>query len=636
MPKGHLDDTLSAAGVPAIAGLSTPDGPGERTQHAERLGDTGEVWEFGLSVRNTSTDPLDVRGLEPLNGRLAGEGWNASWFRSAWGEEFEPEGRPVAEGVSLVGTAGRSSHGVHPWLLLERVGQAVLICPAWSGNWSIRIERDGALRAGVSPDQLQLTLAPGDSVSAPVVYVSVGANADEAVSQLADAVGKHVIPRSAASERLAVEWNSWWPYEDQEIEERVFTANARLAKQVGAEYATLDAGWFGASDPESDWTFERGDWDAVNDARFPSGLRDLAERTRAEGLAFGIWLEAEAVGARARLRTQQPEILARRIGGEPVRVVHGVGLDPDDPGFLGYVCMGSPAGRAYVAAALDDVIARTGAEWLKLDFNIDPGPGCNRTDHGHGAGDGLFRHYQALYEVLDEFRKRHPDVIFEACSSGGLRIDLGLAKHVHCMFLSDPDWTEHHLQTLWGVSRMLPPAAILHFTWSQWRHDHPDQKLDFGSISVDDFDTTIRAAMLHRWGVSLRLPELRRELLERLGQHIEIYRSTLAPLVREGRLRPVNGQPRRHGAGERRPVFQLSGDSAHVLGVFVLPGGEFSAVARWAPDSALVAERRYRVSELGGRSEARVVTGRDLLEGVSLLQETGATSWLLLAEALAD
>jgi alpha-galactosidase len=32
------------------------------------------------------------------------------------------------------------------------------------------------------------------------------------------------------------------------------------------------------------------------------------------------------------------------------------------------------------------------------------------------------------------------------------RIDLGLAEHVDCLFLSDPDWTEHHLAYLWKAS----------------------------------------------------------------------------------------------------------------------------------------------------------------------------------------
>jgi alpha-galactosidase len=33
------------------------------------------------------------------------------------------------------------------------------------------------------------------------------------------------------------------------------------------------------------------------------------------------------------------------------------------------------------------------------------------------------RHVRAVYEILEELRRRHPDVIFEGCSGGGGRVD---------------------------------------------------------------------------------------------------------------------------------------------------------------------------------------------------------------------
>lgn len=159
-------------------------------------------------------------------------------------------------------------------------------------------------------------------------------------------------------------------------------------------------------------------------------------------------MEVEAVGPKAELRRRRPEIMARRQGNDQAEP-----WDPADPDFLGYICMGSPEGRAHVAGAFRDLVARTGCKWIKVDFNLDPGCGCTRTDHGHGAGDGLYHHYMGLYEVLDEFRADHPDVLVEACSSGGLRLDTGLIRHLHFAFLSDPDWTEHHLQVVHGAPR---------------------------------------------------------------------------------------------------------------------------------------------------------------------------------------
>src|SRR5690606_25062592 len=107
----------------------------------------------------------------------------------------------------------------------------------------------------------------------------------------------------------------------------------------------------------------------------PSGIRALSDYTRARGMKFGLWCEIEAIGKSARLAEARPELVATR-GGER----------------LGYVCMGSPAGQEWAFQTLDRLIREHGCDWIKLDFNLDPGAGCDRTDHGHGAGDGLYAH----------------------------------------------------------------------------------------------------------------------------------------------------------------------------------------------------------------------------------------------------
>jgi len=276
------------------------------------------------------------------------------------------------------------------------------------------------------------------------------------------------------------------------------------------------------------------------------------------------------------------------------------------------------------------VVRETGAEWVKLDFNIDPDSGCSRTDHGHGAGDGLLRHYEGLYAVLDAFRAAHPDVILEACSSGGLRIDFGLARHVHCMFLSDPDYTEHALQVLWGASFLLPPVAILHWPWSQWRGDYEPSQLDFAGLSREEFDTIIRVALLHRFGVSLRLVDLSEEQLESLRVHTALYRDVLAPLVRDGVLRRLTAQPQRQGAGERSPAFQLSSGDRHVVAAYRLSGGATPNALR---PVGLDPSRSYTATDLGS-GDSRRVAGADLLrDGWSLGGERPEiSSWLLLVE----
>ncbi|MFD1714926.1 alpha-galactosidase [Amnibacterium flavum] len=598
---------------------------------AEPRGTDGGVWEFRLRLFNVSDETVTVTHADAFTAELEPGRWRSLHFESAWGGEFEPVVEALEGALALRTSAGRSSLGIHPWLGLERDGAAVVITVAWSGNWHIDVDGLGGVTAGISPADFAVALAPGESFEAPAVLVSVATDIESAGLLLVSAVGADMIPRSQWSERMPTEWNHWWPYEDVDIDQAVFLAESLRAVDAGLEVATLDAGWFGRPEASSDWQLERGDWDQVNSARFPSGLPALADAVRASGAEFGIWMEAEAVGAGSRLRREHPELLALRrapAGHQPT----GVGLDPDDPTFLGYVCLGSAESRRFVADALDRAVSSTGATWLKLDFNVDPGSGCDRTDHGHGAGDGLLRHYQGLYRVLDEFREAHPEVILEACSSGGLRIDLGLAQHVHCLFLSDPDWTEHHLQVLWGASLMLPPAAMLHWSWSEWRGDNPDQAVDFGAISASTFDAMLRAAMLQRFGVSMKLTGLRDDLFERLREHVAIYRDRLAPLVRAGRLRRLTAAPLRHGRGERAPRLQLELGTEHLLAAFQLDGQPVAGGLRF---TALEPDARYRVEILGDGAAVSEESGRALMEaGIEVVGP--ATSWLILASRIKD
>jgi len=609
------------------------------------------VWEFGLELRNDSTAPLTITRMDPLSLVLADHGrassndtdgssgvWTSHSYRSAWGDEFRPEFSHTGHDLILESRSGRSSHGRIPWLGLQQTtddgeSRAITIAPAWSGNWHIHAMAGGMISAGISPWQFFVELAPGESVTAPSVVLTVAADLDAARLALQRAVAAEILPRTEFTDSVPVEWNHWWPYEDQEVTKTVIAANAQAAHDLGIEIATVDAGWFGSADAASDWQEQRGDWASVNTERFPSGLVALGDSIRAAGVLPGMWIEAEAVGASARLRSEHPELLALAVDGrrhDPSYRLMTVSLDARDHRFLGYVCMGSEAGRAHVLESMSRLISDTGARWIKLDFNIDPDAGCTRTDHGHGAGDGLFRHYEGLYAVLDELRERHPDIMLESCSSGGLRIDLGLARHVHGFFLSDPDYTEHHLEVLAGASQLLPPIGILHWSWSQWRGDYPPSKLDWSTLDTDDFDATLRAAMLHRFGVSLRLIELRPELVERLRIHVALFTNVLVPFVRDGVLLPLSAPPERGGYGERSPSFQLSTpDGRHVVAAFVLEGG---ARPQSVAPRALNNDVSYRVTDLAtGRADR--VTGSEITSrGIPLTGAPSVTSWLLLIE----
>ena len=165
-------------------------------------------------------------------------------------------------------------------------------------------------------------VAPGTTFASPVVTVATAADGDveTAARALARVGRRHWFARRAVAAAMPREWNHWWPYEDAGIDHATFVANAREARRLGLDVAVLDAGWFGPSDPAAHWYDVRGDWDRVNEARFPRGVEAVADDVHALGLGFGLWLEVEAVGsARAAARGAARPARGRPAGARRAR-----------------------------------------------------------------------------------------------------------------------------------------------------------------------------------------------------------------------------------------------------------------------------------------------------------------------------
>lgn len=576
------------------------DHPGLEIEWRVRRYSDLAILESWVWVRNASAAAVSVDRLDSIVLELDSAGCELRSFTSGWGAEFDGAAEPLEGAHRLESLAGRSSQGCHPCFTLARPDGSILTGHvAWSGNWVVRFEpRSGGghtVSAGLHDEGFAAVLRPGEEIEAPRVIVAVG-DADSAPVHIGQAARRYWAPRNALADRLPVEWNHWWTYEDRDIDEAVFRANAEVAATIGVEVCTLDAGWFGPAEPNTQWTDYRGDWDSVNTRRFPSGLRALADHVHSLGMSFGLWCEIEALGPKSALAARRPDFSATR-GNTP----------------LGYVCFGNPEATNWALATLDRLVREHGADWIKLDFNLDPGLGCDRTDHGHGPGDGLFAHYRGYYDVLERMRGAHPEVVLENCSSGGLRIDLGLLRQTHLTFLSDPDWPEHGLQLLWGATTVLPPNQLLHWGWSQWRGEHPEQTFDPADpdLRPHQIDYYRRIAMLGATGMSYGLPGLPDRVRTRLATNIQQYKELVRPFVRAGDLHRLTGQPRRYGKGERWAGFQYSlpGGTEHLVLVFRLSGGKSG---RSIPLCALAEPRRYEVRCVdSGLSEIR--TGADLM-----------------------
>lgn len=592
-------------------------GHGIEVRQHSRLYEDCQVFELWQTLENTASTPQSITRVDSFSLDISPGEHSVDYFVSDWGAEFQGVLQPLNGPLMLETHSGRSSKGMHPWFALHHANGTVLSgAVAWSGNWVFRFEplEAGGYRisGGLHDWEFSKTLQPGERMTTPPIVLALGRDLNDVSQQFAYAGRTYWYPQNALSRQLPSEWNQWWAYEDIDINDDVFMANVNAAADMGLELCTLDAGWFGPSDAGTEWHKLRGDWHLVNSERFPRGLRALSDDVHRRGMKFGLWCEIEGLGSDAALAHEQPELVALRDGER-----------------LGYVCLGSPAAREWAFETLSRLIRENNVDWVKLDFNVDPGEGCNRTDHGHGPGDGLYEHYVGYYALLERIRAAFPDVLLESCSSGGLRIDLGLLRQTHLTFLSDPDWPVHDLQIFWGATTLLAPNACLHWTFSEWRGEGrpPQQNFDphSSALTQAQLDYYTRIGMLGALGMSQKLLSLPDWVRQRLADHIGVYKQHVRRFVCEANLYRLTPQPRRDGSGDRWTAFQYSlpDASEHLLFVFRLPGAEPERAIRLAN---LEPERLYRITGYDGE-EARELSGQQLMdEGIhfTTLAEEGS------------
>ena len=522
-----------------------------------------------LEVRNDGSSPATLSeccvGLAApaMRGTLR-------YYSASWGKEFTPQALPIPERFSFGTLSGRSSEEYAPWLGLETDGANYGLALAWSGNWHGELtNRCGAcyVALGLQHEGFATQIEPGDRFIGPQVYIALSeTEPDEASRRLRRfflAHGSALRLENMAS--LPVTYNTWWCYEDRFIGEEACLENAALAAQAGMSHFVLDAGWFGLPNAEVNWFGKRGNWDVENRVDFPSGLAKLGEAVNASGIAFGIWCEIEAIGAIANLNQQHPEWVARRDGQA-----------------LGYLCMANPETRAWAFQVIDRLVTQYGARWIKLDFNVSPGLGCNEPGHTHGREDGLYRHVAGYYALLDAIREKYPGVVLENCASGGMRTDLGMLAHAHFAYMSDHDYVDNHFQCFWGAASFLPAGLCYQFTQSECISDH--NRL-FNPITEEIDPSTLnfflRASLLSTCGFSYRLANWKPEWRVKLLEAVAFFQSISRKYIWQGEMVRLTGQALRDGGGDRWQAYQyMAGDDTGYVFVFRLTGGAPSRTLR--------------------------------------------------------
>lgn len=437
------------------------------------------VNEGSAPLRLESVTTLALGGISDADGGLDGltvhwadNDWLAEcrWRQAAFRDEVVPlsrsahghEGRGCFERYSQ----GSWSTGRHlpAAALTDRDGRAWLWQIESSAGWRFETgEREGAAYVALfGPDdahhQWHHTLAPGQefhTVPAVLVRTETG-GLDAAFGTLTDY--RRGIRRDHPDHRtLPVIYNDYMnTLMGDPTTERLLPL-IEAAATAGAEVFVIDAGWY--DDDAQGWWDAVGAWEAAPN-RFPGGIQEVLGAIRRHGMTPGLWLEPEVVGVRSPLaHSLPPEAFFRRGG---LRVTeHG----------RHHLDLRHPAARAHLDEVVDRLVGEWGVGYLKLDYNINIGPG---TENGsESAGAGLLGHHRAHLDWMAALLDRHHHLVLENCGSGGLRMDYAQLAVAQLQSTSDQqDPLRYPPIAAAAATAATPEQAAV------WAYPQPDQSLD--------------------------------------------------------------------------------------------------------------------------------------------------------------
>lgn len=526
-----------------------------------------------------------------------------------WGAETQLQENSLAVGKQIVGSRkGHTSHNANPWFGLdagingegtatETQGEVWFGALAYSGNWKFVVERHisglTTLAGGIHDFDFRWLLEAGERFETPTFVAGYSDHGyGEASRRLHSYQLEYILPKPFAQQPRPVLYNSWYAtLFDVNMSNQV--AAAERAAHLGVELFVVDDGWFGARKNDQAGL---GDWWVDRD-KFPDGLMPLIKRVNELGMKFGIWVEPEMVNPDSDLYRAHPDWVYHFPNRQRTELRHQLVLN-----------FGREDVQQYIVSVLDKLLTDYPIKFIKWDMNRPfSEPGWPDAPLGRER-EVWVRHTWGLYRVLDELRARHPDVLFESCSGGGGRVDLGILQRTDQVWTSDNTDPLDYLLMAEGFSMAYVAQARM-----MWVTDSPSPNNRLPPLRF-----RFHAAMTGALGIGSALTDWSPAEMEEARTQVALYKEIRAT-VQQGRLYRLRS-PRE---SELSALQYVHPDGSQGVLFCFLHSSRFGPVHAWVQLQGLEPEARYRVEGVPVEPQRRGDPGPAttvVLSGAALMQ----------------
>lgn len=465
-----------------------------------------------VKVENQSDNEVFLKKIASMQIDFPNQKFDVINLPGAHASERQMERSRLNRGLrSFESRRGSTSHQMNNFIALtspdatEDQGDVYGFSLIYSGNFKFEVERDPIQQtrvvAGINDYNFSWKLMAHETFQTPeavMVYSPTGLNG---MSQTFHHLIKERIVRSRFQNMDRPILVNNWEATFMDFTEDQLKPIVDDAKKLGIEMFVLDDGWFGHRDDDNS---SLGDW-YVDKRKFPNGLRHFVDYVHDQGLKFGLWFEPEMISFDSDLYREHPDYLMQvpNRAPSPSRNEYLLDLTREDV-------------RENIINQVEKVLRENAVDYVKWDMNRHLSDIYSQALPADQQGEVYHRYVLGLYAMLEKLTADFPDILFEGCSGGGGRFDMGITYYMPQTWTSDNTDAVARQRIQYATSLVYPPSVMTaHVSVA------PNQQTG----RITSLETRANCAMSAIFGYELDLTQMSAEEQAEVKKQVEWYKS---------------------------------------------------------------------------------------------------------------